>query len=233
MRSSRTVRRLLAAGAASLLTTATLLTAAQGPASAGTRDASARPAAVAPARPGIPLPKPWPWPFPVRCRLDTLDTLPPGDTVTNVAAPFAYSTPLLDLEAQPFVWSSGTATWDGYALTEAGGMAGGSGTEIRLNNLTLGMRAAGVAQLRSLQVAFGEFGGNLNLTVDGTSAVFDDFADVHGAVLGGVTVTVLSGGTGQDRGVLRLDGPMPDQGGGLGHVAIGGQELWIDDVCYR
>ncbi len=35
-------------------------------------------------------------------------------------------------------------------------------------------------------------------------------------------------------GVLELTGTMPDQAFGLGgQFAIGGQELWIDDICYQ
>src|SRR4051794_5836982 len=69
---------------------------------------------------------------------ETLDSLPVGQ-VAMVGSPptTSYSPPLLDVNAHPFIWSSGVSTSAGYAITDADAKAGGSGTEIHLNNLTL------------------------------------------------------------------------------------------------
>jgi hypothetical protein len=61
----------------------------------------------------------------------------------------------------------------------------------------------------------------------------DNFAALNNKVLGGVNITVLSGGLGNDKGVIELQGLMPDQNNGLGQLAVGGQELWIDDICFE
>ena len=43
----------------------------------------------------------------------------------------------------------------------------------------------------------------------------------------------LSGGNGNDKGQVEFVGHMVDQAGGRGQLAVGGQELWIDDICFR
>lgn len=122
---------------------------------------------------------------------------------------------------QTFFWSNGDATDGGFARIEDGGRAGGSGQEVQVNNINLDF-AFGTA-LAGLTVQFGEFGGNLNLTVNGERRNFQNFNQIDGENIGGVDVSVAGGG-GQDQGRLMLDGAIES-------FAIGGQELWIDDVC--
>ena len=78
---------------------------------------------------------------------------------------------------------------------------------------------------------FGEYGGNLNLRINNDFRNFRNFADVHGTTIGGVNVNVLSGGNGNDSGKIKFTGTIQDQGN-WGHLAIGGQEFWIDDLCW-
>jgi hypothetical protein len=73
-----------------------------------------------------------------------------------------------------------------------------------------------------LTLCFGEYGGNVNLTINGNLRNVADLQELDGTSVGGVHVEVTD--LGASRGLLALTGPI--QG-----VAIGGQELWIDHVC--
>lgn len=121
---------------------------------------------------------------------------------------------------QPFtLWKGGPAT--GHAEVEKGGAAGGSGLELEVNNVNLDFDFGG--PIDRLTLRFGEYGGNLNLDVNGDFRNFKNFQDLNGTTLGGVVVRVTNG-YGNDQGTLSLKGPIKS-------FVIGGQELWIDDVC--
>ena len=139
-----------------------------------------------------------------------------GDVFTT------YST---TVTAQPFVWSSGTPTSAGYTQVQNGGLANGSGQEMMVNNINLEINIGVAASY--MEVLFGEYGGNLNLEINGSFQNFENFQDVHGMTIGGVDVTVM-GGLGNDAGTLYLTANTQD----ITHFVIGGQELWIDDICY-
>jgi len=121
----------------------------------------------------------------------------------------------------PFQWDNKNWTSDGYAEIENNGNAGGSGQEIWVNNVNLyfdfGSSCSGISLL------FGEYGGNLNIEINGDFRNFNDFSDINGVTIGGVNVAVVNG-LGNDRGSLELSGT-------INSFAIGGQELLIDDVC--
>lgn len=125
------------------------------------------------------------------------------------------------MEVLPFEWSNGTVFSGGQALIQAGGLAGGSGKELNTNNVNVAFHFAG--PLQGLSLLFGEYGGNLNVEVNGDFVNFDNFADIDGATIGGAAVSAVNG-LGNDKGRLRLDGI-------VNTFTVGGQELWIDDVC--
>lgn len=139
----------------------------------------------------------------------------------------------MDIAAHPFTWSNGGITQDGLARIENSGRAGGSGTEIGVNNLTVSVSRGFGQVLQKARFAFGEYGGNINVSINNSLVNVDNFAALNNQVIGGVTVTVLSGGLGNDKGVVEFQGMMPDQNNGLGQLAVGGQELWIDDICFE
>lgn len=120
-----------------------------------------------------------------------------------------------------FVWDNGTPTGGGYAYVAARAAAGGFGNEIQVNNVNLNF----IFDIPStgLSMLFGEYGGNLNINVNGDFLNFANFADISGTALGGVKISVLNG-FGNDRGFLQLSGAIKT-------FAVGGQELWIDNVC--
>jgi hypothetical protein len=125
------------------------------------------------------------------------------------------------VSAHPFVWSNGTPTSSGYAQVGNAGLAGGAGQEMQVNNINLAFDFG--QPLLGLSLNFGEYGGNLNIEINGDFRNFENFADINGLVIGGVKVVVVNG-FGNDQGHLGLNGI-------IHQFAVGGQELWIDDVC--
>lgn len=137
------------------------------------------------------------------------------DTFTDAGA-------MITVEA--FQWGNGTWTNGNYAQVDNRLRAGGSGLDMQYNNVNLRFDF-GALGLNGLSMVFGEYGGNLNLQVNGEFRNFENFAMLNGSILGGAGVSV-SGGTGNDTGNITISGKVQS-------FAIGGQELWIDDVCAR
>ena len=119
-----------------------------------------------------------------------------------------------------FQWSNGTWTSAGSARIDSGSKAGGSGLSLNTNNINVKFD---FGRIGGLTLKFGEYGGNLNLRVNGEFRNFGNFAQINGQSVGGVTVAVTNG-NGNDTGTLTLSGVIEV-------FEIGGQELWIDDLC--
>lgn len=136
-----------------------------------------------------------------------------GDTFIDSGTP---------IWGRPFMWSNSLLTYEGFARVGNEGLASGSGQEMAINNVNLTFEFP--APLTGLSLRFGEYGGNLNIELNGDFRNFDDFADIDGTTIGGVTVCVTNG-FGDDMGILELRGRIDTP------FTIGGQELWIDDVC--
>jgi hypothetical protein len=145
------------------------------------------------------------------------EDLTPG-TVYNVTDSFADSG--VTVTAAPFQWSGGTWTSAGFTDVDTGNLAGGLGSDMEVNNLTL--EFAFGRSVEDLRFLFGEYGGNINLTINGDFKNESDFSVLHGQIVGGTLVEVLSSPTGF--GVVRITGT-------VNSFSVGGQELWIDDVC--
>ena len=127
-----------------------------------------------------------------------------------------------DIRVRPFTFSDGGTTAGGVARVESGGNAGHAGQEIAVNNVLLEFDFGGPVE--GLMLNFGEYGGNLNILINGDFVNFEDFHEIDGMDIGGVHVSVPLGGSGQDTGTLKLEGTVES-------FAIGGQELWIDNIC--
>lgn len=94
--------------------------------------------------------------------------------------------------------------------------------DLNLNNINAVMDFAGsTGPQTDLRVLYGEYGGNINLAVNGDFANAEDFIDLDGTTLGGVTIKVYPNGPGAPCGVILFAGITEK-------LAIGGQELWID-----
>ncbi|MCA9167345.1 MAG: hypothetical protein KDB23_06735, partial [Planctomycetales bacterium] len=122
---------------------------------------------------------------------------------------------------EAFTWSSGGMTVGGAATVSHANLAADAGQEIGVNNILLNVDFGGA--IPGVRLKFGEYGGNLNLEINGTLLNFEDFHSIDGAVVGGVNVSVVNG-FGNDAGELTLVGT-------INSLKIGGQELWIDHIC--
>jgi hypothetical protein len=144
---------------------------------------------------------------------------------TPVGTRFAVGGSFVDagatIEVRTFFFANGDPFEGGFALIEGDGQAGGSGQDVQVNNVNLAFDFG--ARLAGLSLQFGEFGGNLNLDVNGDFRNFNNFTDIDGDTIGGADVNVDFDPDNQ-HGVLTLTGVIET-------FAIGGQELWLDDVC--
>jgi len=99
-------------------------------------------------------------------------------------------------------------------------MAGHTGKDLNLNNISV--RFEFKAAYSKLTLYFGEYGGNINLTINGILKNTNDFLDLDGSTVGGVLISVTMATP--EKGLLTLEG-------NIHSFSVGGQELWIDHVC--
>ncbi len=112
----------------------------------------------------------------------------------------------------------------GAAQVQDNGHACRSGHELAVNNVNVAFDYG--VPLLGLIIYYGEYGGNVNLEINGHCHNVLNFADLP-PMIGGVAVTVMDNGVpGQSCGRIVLDGPITS-------VSIGGQELWIDDIACK
>ncbi len=131
-------------------------------------------------------------------------------------------TAVLDVEAVPFQWADGTVFTGGVASVENGGNAGHGGNEFNVNNIGLRFSSS-MGSVPGFSMLFGEYGGNLNFSINGDFRNFSNFQDINGSVIGGAVVLV-AGGNGNDQGQLMAFGSISE-------FSVGGQELYIDHIC--
>ncbi len=157
------------------------------------------------------------------CREIDFEDLSPGTTFP-VGAAFATNGVLL--RVREFYFYSGIdacvdSFTGGHARVMDSNMACGSGNELGVNNVNIEFDYG--VPLTELVIHYGEYGGNINLEINGECHNAPNFADLP-VVIGGVQVSAVDNGTpGNSCGRLTLEGP-------INGVRIGGQELWIDDI---
>jgi hypothetical protein len=113
-------------------------------------------------------------------------------------------------------------TQEGSAAIRTNGQAGHTGNEFAVNNILLKFIPT-ESFPNGVSILFGEYGGNVNLEVNGELANVSNFSELSGTSLGGAHILV-TGGTGQGLGELHIIGELKEFG-------IGGQELFIDHLC--
>jgi len=144
--------------------------------------------------------------------LNTGQQFTPGDTFTTEGVDFAVS----DFTA------GGGQTTSGFVEVVDSSQAGGFADELQINNVNIEPEID--QTLDGLSLMYGEFGGNLNLEINGEFENFDNFADINQTMIGGTDVFTGDVGTpGQSRGFMTVTGP-------INQFAIGGQELFVDNV---
>ena len=124
---------------------------------------------------------------------------------------------------EPFTWSNRQVTQEGSAAIRTTGQAGHTGNEFVVNNILLKFIPTDSSFPNGVSILFGEYGGNVNLEVNGELANVSNFSELSGTSLGGAQILV-TGGTGQGLGELHIIGELKEFG-------IGGQELFIDHLC--
>lgn len=73
---------------------------------------------------------------------------------------------------------------------------------------------------------YGDYGGNLNIEVNGDFRKIDRFSSINGTTIGGTSITVTNRSVpGGERGTVAI-------AGSISSFSLGGQELWIDDVAF-
>jgi hypothetical protein len=154
---------------------------------------------------------------PYTCCID-FESLTSGATYT-VGNTFSDSGAIMTV--QSFTWSNGTSTSAGNATVSSTGLAGAAGLDVNLNNVNISVDFQ--QTLQGLSLCFGEYGGNLNITINGDFRNFENFIDIHGLTIGGTQVRVING-AGNDTGKLFVFGTVTS-------FSVGGQELWIDHIC--
>ena len=118
-----------------------------------------------------------------------------------------------------------TASEAGFSAVGAvtnGGRAGHSGNEIRFSNINLSFESSALANGFSL--AFGEYGGTVNLGINGELKTVENLEDLHGESLGGAQIAVTGGSGGEGTGLLIVTGSVR-------RFLIGGGEFFIDHLC--
>ena len=113
----------------------------------------------------------------------------------------------------------------GDAIVIDTGYACGVGNELNLDNSRASFGfASGPGPVNDLSLQFGEYGGFINVSINGDLRIVGNFKDLDGAVVGGASISIPTGGLGGDCGEMLVSGTVNE-------LEIGGQELWID--CLR
>jgi hypothetical protein len=132
----------------------------------------------------------------------------------------------VEITAKEFQLRDGTPIGNGFATVVEDGRAGGSGREIRVSGINLGFDFGGPAA-SELSLRFAHSRLDLNIEINGEFRNVDSFSDIDGQTIGGVEVSHVAGVApgGGTQGMLTLSGTITS-------FAIGGRQLWIDDVTF-
>ena len=127
----------------------------------------------------------------------------------------------IQITGEKFFWLPSDSTDTGFASVQnpVPTNAGGSGKEIWLNNINLSFDFS-FAPFEGVSLQYGEYGGNVNLEINGVQHNVADFPLLNGMNIGGAMVTVVDDGT---KGAIFATGPIDS-------FSIGGQELVIDNI---
>jgi hypothetical protein len=127
------------------------------------------------------------------------------------------------VKVEQFQWGNGTWASTGHAKVDSSNFAGGSDYELRANNINFNFELD--YPLSKLTFKFGDFGGNENIKVNNDFRNVQNFLGLNNTTIGGVQVTVTAvQQVGSIRGEVVLQGS-------ISGFSVGGQELWIDEIC--
>ena len=148
-----------------------------------------------------------------------------GVSAGQKAVGYMFTEALTEIHVSPFKWSNGTTTNGGYTEVSNANMADRVGQEMFANNVRLNFKFPG-AQNKVI-FFYGEYGGNINLLINGTLVNPENMIALHGTYVGGVEVLVINNSVpGGVTGVVLLRGV-------INELQIGGQEFFIDHLGYK
>ncbi|OQY20120.1 MAG: hypothetical protein B6I35_10795 [Anaerolineaceae bacterium 4572_32.2] len=170
-------------------------------------------------------------PAPTQVTPSSTPTIPPPTPVTPTPTPY----PCVDFNDLPVDSSYYDETFtsrgtditvrDGSVVVGDNGNAGGTGNELDISYATLDFDFDG--PISGLTLRFDEGSGSYTIQINGALESFNAFAELDGRTIGGATASV-SGATDEfgyyHPGVLQLDGT-------INSFVIGGDYLYVDDVC--
>ena len=131
----------------------------------------------------------------------------------------AFTTGEVEIRVEQGTWSS-----SGRLRIDNRGYARGSGRDLNLGNANAHFMLP--YPVTSIELVFGELGGDNKISINGTLQEPRDLVELNGTVIDGVSVFVFAVPEGNNwHGTVVLQGAIQD-------FALGGQELWIDEVCF-
>jgi len=137
-----------------------------------------------------------------------------GDTITTSGT---------DIAVEQFQYADGTWTSAGSARVDTSQYSGGSGKDLNARNVNL--RFMFDYPVDKITLKFGELGGNNNIKVNDNFRNVQDLVSLNGNTIGGAQVTVSAVQQGNNwYGDMSIEGD-------IDNFVIGGQELWLDDIC--
>lgn len=149
-----------------------------------------------------------------------------GASAGNSSGDVVFTSNNIPVSVHDFVYTGGGGNFN-KAYIDNAPLPFGSGQSIRTNNINLKFDFSHLAFTPSqVQFEFLDMGGFENLSVNGTPVYAGEFTLAPSPMGGAVVSTFTTPVTGGKKGVMILNGP-------INEVLIGGQELWIDNVCVR
>jgi hypothetical protein len=133
----------------------------------------------------------------------------------------SFVTDTVPVQTYQFYFSDWSTALDGFIQVTDWNSACGEEQELWTNNINAVFLFDAVSPIENFRYQFGEFGGNINIGINGVFRNVENYLDIDGDVIGGVTFNVISGGAGNDCGSVECDGI-------INKFVIGGQEHTFD-----
>lgn len=160
-------------------------------------------------------------PINIECARQTgFEPLTNGTQYTTLNTTF--SSDMIDFKTVQFIWSNGSPSPSGYAEVQDNQNAGGTGHDIWTNNMNIEI----VLPIPANSISFdaGHYGGNMNLSINGSLQNFNDVTTINNTTLGGVTI--VAAGSKNNPGKWEFEGE-------INSFHVGGQEFVMDNVCIK
>ncbi|MGV7223660.1 MAG: hypothetical protein ACQ9MH_19295 [Nitrospinales bacterium] len=130
-----------------------------------------------------------------------------------------------NIAVEKFQWGNGNWTTSGKARIDTRNYSKGSGNDLNAENVNL--RFLFDYPVGKITFKFGELGGNNNIRVNNEFRNVQNLVSLNGTTIGSAQVTVNAIQQGNNwHGMMTIDG-------NINNFSIGGQELYLDDICTR